>query len=559
LLWDGTADAMETELESLLAIDDVKVSGPFPTTAGDPLLGAGLKYKITFVGDLVRGDVRPLSIQDVGVNGCLDAFLTNAGNKFSNKWSAPFIATTRHASLPVYKMQTTKAIPYDASARDVKAALESLSLSCNFDVSKAVLRNGNALDITFSSYERDKLLIPMSYNGANLNAAVDAAVSVVGLQEVVISPLAKGTNYFVRTKAKNSFGLGEASPSSPASYTTSPQPPQPPSEVYAETVSRSEILVQWEPPVSNGGNAVSHYHVEYDLLPSFSSGTNGGPQGYVTVSSTEIAAVPDVQSIHMSMDSFDVPVRYIGGTFNVKFDGQVSGDLPYDVSAEGMQLAISSLCTVGDVIVTRHLRCSADAGLNQCADPQGYTWLVTFVQMPYPGDQHYRYLSTLQTGLSHKLSVDGTNLLECTSPIRGTTCGNTKEAKVVVGTVQEVQRVILLGAGDFTLSLFGKATNTISRSKFLADIEKELEMLPQVGDVTVTCASSCTNDGSLGGAQTLSVKFNSLRGDIPKMEFSLTGVASVSELRKGVAQNVVGKSSFSTLLKVAPGSQTYWV
>ena len=59
----------------------------------------------------------------------------------------------------------------------------------------------------------------------------------------------------------------------------------------------------------------------------------------------------------------------LGGTFTLEFEGQRTGYLPYDISADDMKTALELLDTVGEVDVSR-----SDADENS-----GYVWSVTFL------------------------------------------------------------------------------------------------------------------------------------------------------------------------------------
>ena len=60
-------------------------------------------------------------------------------------------------------------------------------------------------------------------------------------------------------------------------------------------------------------------------------------------------------------------VAPLSGTFRVGFMGDMTGQLPYDISAVGMEVAIESLATIGDVSVERF------------RNGFGYDWRVTFL------------------------------------------------------------------------------------------------------------------------------------------------------------------------------------
>ena len=87
-----------------------------------------------------------LQILDVGSNGCLDAQLL--GGTFSDDIAPISVDQIQTPNVPLYKIQTTTDIPYNASSEDMKAALEGLSQACMVDVSRRIDRNGYLRDVT---------------------------------------------------------------------------------------------------------------------------------------------------------------------------------------------------------------------------------------------------------------------------------------------------------------------------------------------------------------------------------------------------------------------------
>ena len=53
----------------------------------------------------------------------------------------------------------------------------------------------------------------------------------------------------------------------------------------------------------------------------------------------------------------EVKGNQLGGTFALELDGFVTEDLPYDVTAEELEVALEDLGNVGTVVVTRYARC----------------------------------------------------------------------------------------------------------------------------------------------------------------------------------------------------------
>ena len=89
---------------------------------------------MTFNGRKIRGNVSTLQIVDIGNNGCTDAS-NEVGGSFSQNFGVIRVSTSETSSIHLYRMQTTKRLPYDASEMDVKAAIESLTRSCRVEVS----------------------------------------------------------------------------------------------------------------------------------------------------------------------------------------------------------------------------------------------------------------------------------------------------------------------------------------------------------------------------------------------------------------------------------------
>ena len=546
LKWDGDAHDIKVELESMTGIDAVEVTRELlPLDIGGA--GAGVKYFVTFTGSNVGGNVPPLQIVDVGSNGCLDAHLL--GGIFSDDIAPIEVEQVVIPYVPFYDIQTTADIPYDASASDMKAALESLSQACTVDVSRQVNRHGYSWDITFvenagNSYSP---LLALSANGANLSADIDPGVSVVDIQHVKVTTPYGGTPVFARVAAVNSFGVGPYTLSNPRAAEASAQPPSEPVGVFAEAISNTEILVQWNPPLFNGGRSVTHYKIEYDHQPSFTGGQNSGPSGSISLSSSSVGSVSDVQSLTVKIDNNDIPeneVRYLSGSFSLSFDGQKTSQLPFNASPEAVKTALEALCNVNGVTVKRSIHCSPDPSIG-CMAPEGYTWLIMFVSHYHPGDQHYRHNSKLASRFSHKLSVDGSYLFEC-SDVGRTTCTIGGRAVANVGTVQEVQE-IEIASSPFSVTIGEETSEIINIGDSLFEVERKLNSYSRngVGKISLSCVD-CIED-VIGSGDSLVLYFASFRGDLPLVVVSDPS-ANVRELVKGSSQFVVGRATYSTVI-----------
>lgn len=100
------------------------------------------------------------------------------------------------------------------------------------------------------------------------------------------SKLTKGTFYFVRVTASNSQGTGASVRTSPASLNPS-EPPTAPTGVELGSTSPSMLTVTFGPPVSDGGDTVTKYQIEWDKDPTFNSLELAPHKGVVQVASTE--------------------------------------------------------------------------------------------------------------------------------------------------------------------------------------------------------------------------------------------------------------------------------
>ncbi|OWZ23328.1 Titin isoform N2B [Phytophthora megakarya] len=89
-----------------------------------------------------------------------------------------------------------------------------------------------------------------------------------------IPSLIKGTRYYVRIRARNSQGPGMFQISSPVSqqpYTT----PSSPTQVVLGITSSTMLTVGWAAPTDDGGDTVSGYVVQWDVVATFNSLATG--------------------------------------------------------------------------------------------------------------------------------------------------------------------------------------------------------------------------------------------------------------------------------------------
>lgn len=142
LKWDAEPSEIQTELETFLGIDEVFVAREevllIPGVAG-----AGVAFRVTFTGTNVWGNILPLQVIDVGSNGCFDA--SNSGVTFDHVLDlTPGVVQETVTYVPFDKTQRSVDIPFDADARDVKAAIKNLSQACKVDVSRTANRHDHS-------------------------------------------------------------------------------------------------------------------------------------------------------------------------------------------------------------------------------------------------------------------------------------------------------------------------------------------------------------------------------------------------------------------------------
>lgn len=87
-----------------------------------------------------------------------------------------------------------------------------------------------------------------------------------------ISGLTTGLDYYVRVSAVNSQGIGATAISTPDKLNPH-EPPEGPSNVRLRTTSNSMLTVGFDLPVYDGGDAVTHFKIEWDTSATFQSAT----------------------------------------------------------------------------------------------------------------------------------------------------------------------------------------------------------------------------------------------------------------------------------------------
>ncbi|KAF1323264.1 Projectin/twitchin, partial [Globisporangium splendens] len=95
-----------------------------------------------------------------------------------------------------------------------------------------------------------------------------------------ISNLPPGVKYYARVSACNSLGCSTPRRSTPLALAPPKQRPAMPRKVQIFTETATTLRVLWTQPLSDGGDVITQYRLEWDLSPSFNSGPNGSSLGY---------------------------------------------------------------------------------------------------------------------------------------------------------------------------------------------------------------------------------------------------------------------------------------
>jgi hypothetical protein len=318
--------------------------------------------------------------------------------------------------------------------------------------------------------------------------------------------------------------------------------PSVPTAVRVSIHSKNSLEIQFNKPDAADRLPISAYKVQWDTASTFNSGNFGAPKEEVLVYSNQTSRVSDVQLVTVSTDLGFTPY----GTFVLSFLGQETGELDYNISANGLKQALEKLSTVRQVSVYRTLLCSSEAGQNNCGTERGYTWMVTFVDVIDQGYQSELYLDSFESNLNHRLQVRGNFLTACstTSPFR---CYMNASAQAFVESTEEIQQVCLCNNVASTFTILGQSVSLQSPSS--SSLKNALETVSGLGRVTVSSATtlpigSCRCPAT---ASSFTVTFNSFMGDVPLM--TLTPGGTAQEVQKGVPQFVDGVGDYKVVLK----------
>ena len=282
-----------------------------------------------------------------------------------------------------------------------------------------------------------------------------------------INGLTKGREYFVRVFAYNSHGysLEPGLPSPPFEIPkTSPEPPE---IVNFTPESDTSVRVQFPHSPDDGGAPVTGYLIEYNAQGYHSGHTMNDDH-------TNLLYSPHtVQSITLSADEYD-----ISGVFRLAFDGHSTDEISATSSATDMKLALESLPTVGNVLVSRE------------TTTNGHTWVITFLSnignVDKYGPIELLTVSTDPAALPQAFVTDISGGLGTMSRLivnEEVTAYKGFQQQTLTSQCNTPTGIL---SGTFALKFESARTNGISFDVSLLDLKHELEMIESIGTVQVT-------------------------------------------------------------------------
>jgi hypothetical protein len=347
--------------------------------------------------------------------------------------------------------ETTAAINYDATAADVRTALEGLPSISPGDV---VVTGGPGPDsawfVTWTGAFAASEVNPIRVDGTNL----------VGNGDVTVETTTPGTT-------KSDEIVQFTYEATAGTYTLSYGGETTSSIAYNASTSTIRSALQALPTI--GGGNVQVYGGKSTAADRWSfwlvfsgdlAGTNVGDVG-IDVSGLTYSALNSPGVIYSGGQSTRDEFQLVSagaassGTFKLTFDGQATTDLNFDAEALTVRTALEALSNLS----------AGDVEVRQPAWPG--EWLVRF-----QGDKSNTDVAemTMETG----------NLTGATSP--GVTTLHPGG-----GDQNEVQEISVFGSGGtFTLTFDGQTTGSISYGATAATVETALEGLSNITDVTVT-------------------------------------------------------------------------
>jgi len=304
-------------------------------------------FEVTFLGpegdELGGGDKSELTVLYDG-SGCAGCVAL-----------APSDATMAISTLFEGELgEKADGIPYDASVADITSRLEFLNPIQGVEVVRSGpdSERGYEWTVTFTSREGDVPALRSNVSAlTGLSSAVDVSEVHKGtVQEIQIVDLSSGAsqvggNFTLSFRGMTTEELVMGSTCGESS------------DVEAELERLATVIGDLTVECQTNGAFGLKWTITFE--------TNAGDLPLLTADDSELTPADATITITTDRDGTSLA---LGGTFALEFDGQRSGYLDYDASAQEFRDALQALSTVGTVEVAR-------LGPDENS---GYTWRVTF-------------------------------------------------------------------------------------------------------------------------------------------------------------------------------------
>jgi enamine deaminase RidA (YjgF/YER057c/UK114 family) len=458
----GQEDAIKSALEQLDNIGTVTVTtaSRFQSPSGECM------WRVTF--DSNAGDLNLLQVQlfnaPFGVSSSststyvsldgVDVTVSEVVQGTSSRIGGEFALS--------YLGARTSYLPFDASARMMQDALESLSTIGKVDVTRSSADGNNAYtwSITFLTNLGSLNLLQLDnvdMTGTVVNGIVRKAVdgvsppfnsldpvSQLSLGSAIITNLSdlslivdnldEGTAYYFRVAALNAVGQSPYSFPSllPYAIPQSQRPGRPTGVTLVPVDDGSSLKVQFQSPMFDGGQAVTFYRVDYatrEFVPEVQQviADYNATEEVQVVSISTSHDIPSVQLLYVSTSyqgSTRPEIQLVtcdatGGSFKLAFNGRTTPGMPYNANEALIASALQQLDNIEAVSVSFTPLVTQACFQRDSTTVYGHGFLVTFTSTKsIDGDL------PLMTGVSNKLVgarfLQITELQKGDAPISGT-------------------------------------------------------------------------------------------------------------------------------------------
>jgi hypothetical protein len=342
LSWAISAFDLEVVMNNLMGTRQVSVA---PVTVTRVTWSRGYRWLVTFKG--VPGDVGLIQVDDsmlLGDEARCSVKEVVAGDwdivpgEFTYEVQTIRVTSDTNITYPgsaffTLSMQgyTTASLPSNVDLVTFRKAIEAFPTIYTVKVTREVQDAGFGLyawTVTFTHTRKEVVqssgnLPPMTstlVSGCPTSAAVSVFQLIKGTHpfQISLDKLSPGRTFYARVTAYNERGY---SLTSAVASAVALGPPPAPLAVSATVASATSLSVSWQVDTS-ADYAISGYQIEaYSALPV-------NEVQVITTSSS--AALSEVQRI-----TIDADARNLAGYFTLEFDGQTTGNIPWDAQAQG--------------------------------------------------------------------------------------------------------------------------------------------------------------------------------------------------------------------------------